>query len=93
MCPGLGFRYDTDEKWALPNPTGLPGVFEGYTPPHYRDMRHAVDALTERKFGRGGPFNPDTPGYYRDTQLSGAGPGLIMKKFQGMRCPAGSAYL
>ncbi|AKB67957.1 hypothetical protein [Methanosarcina mazei] len=64
---GLGFRYDTDDRWALPNPTGLPGVFEGYTPPHYRDMRHAVDALTERKFGKGGPFNPDTPGYYKDT--------------------------
>jgi hypothetical protein len=27
--PGLGFRYDTDEKWSLPNPTGLQGVFEG----------------------------------------------------------------
>lgn len=66
--PGLGFRYDTDEKWALPNPTGLPGIFEGYTPPHYRDMRHAVDTLSERKFGKGGPFNPETPGYYRDTR-------------------------
>jgi hypothetical protein len=66
--PGLGFRYDTNEKWALPNPTGLAGVFEGYTPPHYRDMRHAVDALTERKFGQGGPFHPDTPGYYKDTR-------------------------
>ncbi|WP_292390018.1 hypothetical protein [Methanosarcina sp. UBA5] len=29
----------------LPNPTGLPGVFEGYTPPHYTNMRQAVDAL------------------------------------------------
>lgn len=65
--PGLGFRYDTNEKWTLPNPTGLPGVFESYTPPHYRDMRHAVDVLTERKFGKGGPFHPDTPGYYKNT--------------------------
>jgi hypothetical protein len=23
--PGLGFRYDTDERWPLPNPTGLEG--------------------------------------------------------------------
>jgi hypothetical protein len=23
--PGLGFRYDTDERWPLPNPTGLDG--------------------------------------------------------------------
>lgn len=64
---GLGFRYDTDERWPLPNPTGLPDVFEGYTPPHYKDMRAAVDALAERKFGPGGPFNPQTPGYYKDT--------------------------
>ncbi|WP_406656010.1 hypothetical protein V7O62_09210 [Methanolobus sp. ZRKC2] len=64
---GLGFRYDTDERWSLPNPTGLEGVFEGFTPPHYRDMRHAVDVLMERKFGPGGPFNPETPGYYKDT--------------------------
>jgi hypothetical protein len=64
---GLGFRYDTDERWSLPNPTGLEGVFEGFTPPHYRDMRNAVDALMERKFGSGGPYNPETPGYYKDT--------------------------
>ncbi|HET6799941.1 MAG TPA: hypothetical protein VFH25_05195, partial [Nitrososphaeraceae archaeon] len=24
--PGLGFRYDTDKRWSLPNPTGLQGV-------------------------------------------------------------------
>ncbi len=27
-----------------------------------------VDALTERKFGPGGPFNPETPGYYKDSK-------------------------
>lgn len=65
--PGLGFRYDTDERWALPNPTGLAGVFEGYTPPHYPDMRAAVDAFCERKFGPGGPFHRDTPGPWKDS--------------------------
>ncbi|MFO7170380.1 MAG: hypothetical protein DIU80_020320 [Chloroflexota bacterium] len=65
--PGLGFRYDTDERWALPNPTGLPGVFEGYCPPHYKDMRAAVDALVERKFGKDGPFNAATPGPWRES--------------------------
>ena len=39
--PGLRFRYDQDKRWPLPNPTGLSGVFEGYCPPHYQDMRHA----------------------------------------------------
>jgi hypothetical protein len=65
--PGLGFRYDTDERWSLPNPTGLPGVFEGYCPPHYPDMRAAVEAFAERKFGPGGPFHPDTPGPWKES--------------------------
>lgn len=65
--PGLGFRYDTSDKWTLPNPTGLPGVFEGFCPPHHPDMRTAVEALTERKFGPGGPFNPGTPGPWQDS--------------------------
>jgi len=66
--PGLGFRYDTDARWALPNPTGLPGVFEAYCPPHYPDMRAAVDAYSERKFGSGGPFNVETPGPWKDSR-------------------------
>src|SRR3989440_3196309 len=66
--PGLGFRYDTDERWALPNPTGLEGIFEGYCPPHYPTMRAAVDAFCERKFGPGGPFHPDTPGPWKDSR-------------------------
>ncbi|MGF9914529.1 hypothetical protein ABEX47_24190 [Paenibacillus ehimensis] len=64
--PGLGFRYDTDERWPLPNPTGLEGVFVSYTPPHFKDMRTAVDAFCERKFGPNGPFHPDTPGPWKD---------------------------
>jgi hypothetical protein len=65
--PGLGFRYDTDERWPLPNPTGLPGVFAGYCPPHYPDMRAAVEAFAEQKFGPGGPFHPDTPGPWKES--------------------------
>jgi hypothetical protein len=65
--PGLGFRYDTDDRWALPNPTGLPGVFEGFCPPHYPDMRAAVEAFAQRKFGLGGPFHPDTPGPWKES--------------------------
>ena len=65
--PGLGFRYDTDPRWAIPNPTGLPGVFEAYCPPHYPDMRAAVEAFCQRKFGPGGPFHKDTPGAWRES--------------------------
>jgi hypothetical protein len=65
--PGLGFMYDEDERWPYPNPTGLKGVMEGYCPPHYPDMRAAVEAVCERKFGPGGPFHPDTPGPWKES--------------------------
>ena len=65
--PGLGFRYDTDERWSLPNPTGLQGIFEGYCPPHYKNMRDATEALAKRKFGDGGVYNPNTPGAWSDS--------------------------
>jgi hypothetical protein len=65
--PGLGFRYDSDDQWPYPNPTGLEGVMEGYCPPHFPDMRAAVDALCERKCGPGGPFDQDTPGPWKDS--------------------------
>jgi len=72
--PGLGFRYDMDERWPLPNITGLPGVFEGFCPPHYKDMRAAVEAFVKRKFGAGGPFNANTPGPYRENaRVRGSG--------------------
>jgi hypothetical protein len=64
--PGLGFRYDTDDRWPLPNATGLDGVLEGYCPPHYPTMRAAVEEVVERKFGPGGPFNSKTLGPYQD---------------------------
>lgn len=66
--PGLGFRYDTDDRWPYPNPTGLPGVMEGACPPHYPHMRAAVEAVCQRKFGPGGPFHPDTPGLWKDSR-------------------------
>lgn len=66
--PGLGFRYDKDDRWPYPNPTGLQGVMEGFCPPHYPDMRAAVEAVCERKFGPGGPFNPETPGPWKDSR-------------------------
>jgi hypothetical protein len=66
--PGLGFRYDADDRWPYPNPTGLKDVMEGFCPPHYTDMRSAVEALCERKFGPGGPFHPDTPGPWKDSR-------------------------
>lgn len=66
--PGLGFRFDFKPGWSRPNPTGLEGVFEAYCPPHYADMRAAVEALLERKYREGGPFNPATPGPWKESE-------------------------
>ncbi|MGB6064888.1 MAG: hypothetical protein WBG50_08765 [Desulfomonilaceae bacterium] len=65
--PGLGFRYDWNERWPYPNPTGLEGVMEGFCPPHYANMRAAVEAVCERKFGQDGPFHPLTPGPWQNS--------------------------
>lgn len=65
--PGLRFRYDTDDRWSIPNPTGLPGIFEAFCPPHYKNMREAIEALVKRKFGKGGVYNIETPGPWRDS--------------------------
>lgn len=65
--PGLGLRYDEDERWPFPNATGREGVFEAYCRPHYASMGDAVEAFVERKFGPGGPFHADTPGPWADS--------------------------
>ncbi|MGN6380093.1 MAG: hypothetical protein ACTHNU_14160 [Gaiellales bacterium] len=65
--PGLGFRFDQDARYPLPNPTGLDGVFEAFCPPHYPDMAAAVEALAQRKFGPGGVYNPATPGAWSES--------------------------
>ena len=65
--PGLGFRFDMIEGNPLPHFTGLEGVFEGHCPPHFKDMRAAVESVIRRKFGSGGPFNAKTKGPYKES--------------------------
>jgi hypothetical protein len=66
--PGLGFRYDTDPRWGTPNPTGrTDGTFHAFCPPHFATMADAVEAFSERKFGPGGPYHPDTPGAWSES--------------------------
>jgi len=51
----------------LPNATGLDRVFTTLTPPHVADMREAVERYVARKWGPGGPFDPQTPGPWRES--------------------------
>jgi hypothetical protein len=80
--PGFGFRYDTSERRTLPNITGLTGVFEGYCPPHYRDMGEAVEALAKRKYGQGGVYNEGTPGAWKDSPSIRKGAHRASKEFK-----------
>lgn len=64
---GLGFRFLRDERWTVPNPVGLDGVYEALCPPYYPDMRAAVDAFVARKFGPGGAYDPAVPGPWKDS--------------------------
>lgn len=63
---GFGFRFQRDDRWTLPNPVGLDGHFEGMCPPYHADMRAAVAAFVERKFGPGGAYDPAASGPWKD---------------------------
>ncbi len=66
---GLNFRFDKPNKtlrqllrfmtplpaWR-PNPVGLDNVIEGFCPPYYKNMSDAIDALLEKKYGKGGLY-------------------------------------
>jgi hypothetical protein len=56
LSKGLGFRFVKD-KGGKRNPVGLDGIFEGYSPPYYKNMSEAVDAIVEKKFGANGCFS------------------------------------
>jgi hypothetical protein len=64
---GLRFDFVRDERWAMPNPVGREGVYEALCPPYYPDMRAAVQAFVERKFGAGGAYDPAIPGPWKDS--------------------------
>lgn len=64
---GLGFRFVEDDRWITPNPVGLPGVYEALCPPNYPDMRAAVEAFVDRKFGPEGAYAPGPSGPWRDS--------------------------
>ena len=64
--PGLGFRYDQDERWRfLIPPAGM--ACSRRTARRTTLIWSAVEAFAERKYGTGGPFNSATPGAWSDS--------------------------
>lgn len=63
---GFGFRFQHDDRWTLPNPVGLEGIYQGLCPPWFDDMHAAVAAFSARKFGQGGAYDPATAGPWKD---------------------------
>ena len=64
--PGLGFTFEKKDTWGVPNPLGIEGLYQAFSPPFYPDMRSAIEAFLTLKFGRGGAYDPATPGPFAD---------------------------
>ena len=88
---GLDCRYDTDERWSLPNPTGL-GVFAGYCPPHYPDAGRRR-SLRRTEVRSGGPFHPDTPGPWKESSRVRESAQVHTRRIQGVRVDHGPVHL
>lgn len=91
--PGLGFRYDINERWPYPNPTGIEGIMEGFCPPHYSNMYDAVEAVHRRKFGPGGAVSSRHSGSMERFPKGTLGSRSTQPGIQGMRSFAGTVYL
>ncbi len=87
--PGLGFRFDIIPNQPLPHVTGREGVLEGHCPPHFSDMRAAVESVVQRKYGEGGPFNANTGGPYKESDAVRAAAAPIDDEF--VECVAAMA--
>ena len=64
---GMGFKFVRNEKWTVPNPVGLEGVYEALCPPWYPDMRSAVEEFVKRKFGPKGSYAHNNRGPWKNS--------------------------
>lgn len=64
--PGLGFEFEMKDGWGVPNPLGIKDLYQTYSPPHFPNMRAAVEAYVEMKHGKGGTYDPATAGPFKD---------------------------
>ena len=64
--PGFGFRCIQTAAEPEPRPLGLDGIFEPLVPPYVPSMAAGMRRFLARKFGKGGNYDPQRPGPYRD---------------------------
>lgn len=65
--PGLGFNFEFNDDWGVPNPTGIPELYASMTPPNFETMAEAVDKFIEKKFGKNGTFRDNNHPYKNET--------------------------
>ena len=66
---GLGFEFQKNPDWGVPNPVGRKGVYEGYCPPFYASMREAVNAYVALKFGAKGSYSNQKAGPFLNAEV------------------------
>lgn len=64
---GMGFHFVKDERWTVPNPVGLKGIYEALCPPWYPDMQAAVQEFINRKFGKDGAYAQQQGGPWKNS--------------------------
>ncbi len=67
-APGLGFAYDQRDDWTIPNPTGIPGVYEGLSLRRTTRTCARPSRRSRREVRARRPYNPDTPGPWKDSR-------------------------
>ncbi|MEX0800696.1 MAG: hypothetical protein WD379_05710 [Dehalococcoidia bacterium] len=80
VMPMMGFRMHMSDQagpfgaldgsaQGRPVVAGLDGLFESYAPPYHKDMKAAVQAVWDAKWGRGGIYKEEGgPAPYQDRQ-------------------------
>ena len=79
----------TSACWPYPNPTVSKESWRAFCPPHYPDMRAAVEAIAKRKFGPGDLFIQTRPARGRTREGSGSAAQVHDEEFR--RCVAHQA--
>ena len=70
--PGLGFEFEYNKDWGVPNPTGISEFYFSMTPPHFKTMSEAVESFIEKKFGNNGTFRNKNHPYKEETFTNNA---------------------